>query len=96
MSKTKKGSKSSGQEYWGKRPLKHISKDVTGDKRTGIQRERAILKAELAKEPTEPYYDEQEYVPHCPECAKGTCPMYKIAEDGTLVQLGVNGDWDIY
>lgn len=68
MSRSKrKGSKGYGWEYWGKRPLKGVKGDRgsggTENKRHGIQRERAILKREANKEPTEPEYDPREWVP---------------------------------
>ena len=44
MSKTKKGKKPIGFEYWGKRPLFDNPK-----KQEGIQRERSILKRILFK-----------------------------------------------
>jgi hypothetical protein len=92
MSRTKKGSKSPGQEYWGKRPLNLGCTDQDRkNKRIGVQMERAILKRELAKLPQEPDYDEQEYEPHCEDCAKGVCPIFDINGN----QVGVNGDWDI-
>ncbi len=73
MSKTKKGSKGPGHEYWGKRPLNQGCTDQgRANKRIGLQIERAILKAELAKLPQEPYYDERE----CEDpCGDGTCPV---------------------
>lgn len=49
MSRTKKGSKSPGQEYHGKRPLEFGGKGKK-DKRHGIQVERAQLKQKLKKE----------------------------------------------
>lgn len=49
MSRTKKGTKSPGHDYWGKRPLKFGDHGTKG-KRVGIQRERAIEKRKLAEE----------------------------------------------
>ena len=48
MSKTKKGAKPPGWDYWGKRPL---GSGATGtkNKRDGIQKERAQEKRKLAK-----------------------------------------------
>lgn len=74
MSKTRKGAKPSGWDYWGKR---HIGMGDFGTKgkRTGIQKERAALKREVSKEPIEPEYREEEYVgkceqTDCPECGE--------------------------
>ena len=52
MSRTKKGKKSPGSEYWGKRPL-GWGANGTKDKRIGIKKERAIEKRKLKKESTE-------------------------------------------
>lgn len=91
MARTKKGKKSPGHEYWGKRPVGwSYGHSRNGGKQIGSQRERAILKRELSKEPHEPEYDEQEYEPYCPDCAKGICPLYD--ENGN--QVGVNGDYE--
>lgn len=49
MSKTKKGKKPPGFDYWGKRPLGFGDHGTEG-KRSGIQRERAIKKRETLKE----------------------------------------------
>lgn len=49
MSKTKKGAKPPGWEYWGKRPI-GSGASGTKNKRDGIQRERAKAKRELKKE----------------------------------------------
>lgn len=48
MSRSKKGNKAPGWEYWGKRPTKG---------------EKAKLKQALLKEPQEPEYCPKEYVP---------------------------------
>lgn len=48
MSRTKKGKKSPGWDYWGKRPL-GFGAQGTKNKRDGIQRERAQLKAATRK-----------------------------------------------
>jgi hypothetical protein len=51
MSRTKKGSKSPGWDYWGKRPLGYGAGGRPSGKRkekqNGIQRERSISKREL-------------------------------------------------
>lgn len=62
MARTKKGKKPVGWDYWGKRPI-GMGATGTENKRLGIQKERAILKREVKKEPTEPEYLPQEYVP---------------------------------
>lgn len=49
MSKTKKGKKPVGWDYWGKRPI-GMGDQGTKGKRTGIQKERAKLKREVRKE----------------------------------------------
>lgn len=49
MSRTKKGKKSSGSEYWGKRPIGWTDSGTKG-KRTGIKKERAVNKRNLFKE----------------------------------------------
>lgn len=50
MSRTKRNRrKSPGWDYWGKRPI-GMGDHGTKGKRTGIQRERAILKRDLKKE----------------------------------------------
>jgi hypothetical protein len=48
MSRTKKGKKPPGWDYWGKRPLGFGSSGTKG-KRTGIKRERAQAKQALEK-----------------------------------------------
>lgn len=51
MSRTRKGKKSPGWEYWGKRPLNNTGCDGgTKNKRIGIKKERAMLKRELQEE----------------------------------------------
>jgi hypothetical protein len=55
VSRTKKGSKPPGWDYWGKRPLGYGAggKRPAGkrkEKQAGIQRERTILKRKLKKE----------------------------------------------
>lgn len=54
MSRTKKGSKPPGWDYWGKRPLGYGAagrpKNKRKEKQEQKQRERAILKRELKKE----------------------------------------------
>ena len=64
MARTKKGSKGIGYEYWSPRPgnaqggaVGSVAKTITHG------RERAKGKQEPLKEPTEPEYDPQEYVP---------------------------------
>lgn len=49
MSRTKKGEKGPGWDYWGKRKALGMGGKGTKDKRVGIQKERAALKKELAK-----------------------------------------------
>lgn len=49
MSRTKKGKKPCGWDYWGKRPI-GLGANGTENKRVGIQRERAKEKAKLRKE----------------------------------------------
>ncbi len=49
MSRTKKGKKPPGWDYWGKRPF-GFGAQGTKDKRVGIQRERALLKRAAKKE----------------------------------------------
>jgi hypothetical protein len=61
MSRTKKGSKKPGWDYWGKRPI-GLGASGTAAKRTGIQKERAAKKRAVAQEPLEPEYDPREYV----------------------------------
>lgn len=48
MSRTKKGKKGPGHDYWGRRPL-GLGDHGTRGKRVGIQRERAQGKKELIK-----------------------------------------------
>lgn len=61
MSRTKKGSKGPGYEYWGKRPLKASHPGGgTKNKRVAIQRERAVGKRSVAKEPVEGHFHEAE------------------------------------
>lgn len=54
MSRTKKGSKGLGWDYWGKRPLGYgasgKSKNKRKMKQEGIQRERRILERLVKKE----------------------------------------------
>ncbi len=62
MSRSLKGKKNVGYEYWSKRPGNCLppgrtSKDITHS----IERARA--KQALLKEPIEPEYDQREYVP---------------------------------
>lgn len=49
MSRSKKGKKSPGWDYWGKRPI-GSGANGTKAKRIGIKRERAKLKAAAKKE----------------------------------------------
>jgi hypothetical protein len=49
MSRTKKGKKPPGWDYWGKRPIGWGDHSTKG-KRTGIKRERAKAKQSLIKE----------------------------------------------
>ncbi|MCX9024635.1 MAG: hypothetical protein OIN85_00900 [Candidatus Methanoperedens sp.] len=49
MSRTKKGKKGAGWEYWGKRPLRGGGRGTKG-KRDGIQVERAKLKRQTKRE----------------------------------------------
>lgn len=60
MTRTKKGSKPPGFEYWGRRETH--SKDIVHGK------ERMKAKQELLKEPIEPEYDPQEYISHVNKC----------------------------
>lgn len=55
MSRTKKGKKPVGWDYWGKRPLGFGAggQNKAKEKQEGIQRERAIKKRELRKEAEE-------------------------------------------
>jgi hypothetical protein len=48
MSRTKKGKKSPGWDYWGKRPIGSGDHGTKG-KRSGIQKERAKNKAQERK-----------------------------------------------
>ena len=48
MSRTKKGKKPVGWDYWGKRPI-GMGIQGTKNKRVGVQKERAILKRQLKK-----------------------------------------------
>lgn len=48
MSRSKKGKKPPGYDYWGKRPLGYGDHGTKG-KRVGIQRERAQEKQKLRK-----------------------------------------------
>jgi predicted nucleic acid-binding Zn ribbon protein len=50
LSRTKKGKKPPGWDYWGKRPLRPNSQSGTKNKQVGIQRERAVLKKQLKEE----------------------------------------------
>jgi len=54
LSRTKRGKKPCGWDYWGKRPLGYGAggkpKSKRKDKQEGIQRERSILKRELKNE----------------------------------------------
>lgn len=52
MSRTKKGKKPPGWDYWGKRPIGWGERG-TKNKRVGIKIERAKLKAKLKKEKEE-------------------------------------------
>lgn len=49
MSRTKKNKPAPGKEYWGKRPL-GMGGQGTKEKRIGIKKERAKLKAQVKKE----------------------------------------------
>lgn len=49
MSRTRKGKKPIGSDYWGKRPI-GFGSSGTKEKRLGIKKERAVLKEELRKE----------------------------------------------
>lgn len=61
MSRTKKGKKGPGHEYWGKRPLRAAHPGGgTKNKRVAIQRERAIGKRSVAKETVEGHFHEAE------------------------------------
>lgn len=59
MARSKKGKKPPGWDYWGKRPLGWGDHGTKG-KRDGIQRERAINKRKIKKEPLNPEFDPQE------------------------------------
>lgn len=48
MSRTKKGKKAPGYDYWGKRPL-GMGDHGTKGKRLGLKKERAIAKQKLHK-----------------------------------------------
>lgn len=63
MSRTKKGSKGISYDYWGRRPLSGDCGYGPEVKRITHRLERAQAKQGLLKEPTEPEWDEQEYVP---------------------------------
>jgi hypothetical protein len=64
MSKTKKGSKGPGYDYWSRRPgntgSSGFGKTV---KKITHAKERMKSKQSLLKEPSEPEYDPREYVP---------------------------------
>ena len=62
MSRSKKGAKPSGWDYWGKRLIGWGSWG-TKAKRLGLKSERAKLKEDTAAQPLEPEYDEREWVP---------------------------------
>ena len=49
MARTKKGKRSPGSEYWGKRPLYGCDSGTKG-KRIGIKKERAKLSEKLLNE----------------------------------------------
>jgi hypothetical protein len=49
MSRTKKGKKGSGHDYWGKRPLGFGDHGTKG-KRLGLKKERSQAKQKLLKE----------------------------------------------
>lgn len=57
MSRTKKGEKSPGHDYWGKRKALGYGDHGTKGKRVGIQKERAELKREVPK-PCEHCFDD--------------------------------------
>jgi hypothetical protein len=48
LSRTKKGKKSPGWDYWGKRPLGFGDSGTKG-KRIGLKKERALAKQKLIK-----------------------------------------------
>ena len=61
MSRSKKGSKPPGYEFWGKRRGGGFHR-TTGVKQMIHQMERAEAKQELIKAPREPEWDPEEYV----------------------------------
>lgn len=85
MSRTKKGAKGPGYEYWGKRrgsglPHGRSGKDIYHGQ------ERADAKRELLKEPRTPVYSSEEYVGCDPE---GECDC---APDEILEEIGEGED----
>lgn len=63
MSRTKKGKKSPGYDYWGKRALSGDCGHGAEVKQMTHKIERARAKQDLLREPREPEYDPREYVP---------------------------------
>lgn len=63
MSRTKKGKKPIGYDYWGKRALSGSCGFGQVIKKITARIERARAKASTRKEPIEPEYDEREFVP---------------------------------
>lgn len=59
MSRTKRGKKPCGWDYWGKRPLGYGAggKDKAKEKQIGIQRERSINKRNTQKEIEQAFQD---------------------------------------
>jgi hypothetical protein len=84
MSRSKRGSKAPGYEYWGRRGWE--DKDITKGK------ERAAFNLSLKRNlTTEPNYNESEYISSCSDCRNGICPIF----DSEGNQVGVNGDYNI-
>lgn len=71
MSRSRKGSKSVGFDYWGKRALSGSCGFGPDVKHLTHGMERARARQELHKEPREPEWDPREYS-HCTDgyCAK--------------------------
>lgn len=89
MSKTKKGSKSLGYDYNGKRGGKKGQGHCQGFgpkvKKITHKIERAASKQGLLKEPTEPEYDPREYIPEAAEA--------EMAAEDAEREMGLNRPW---
>jgi hypothetical protein len=83
MSRTQKGKKGVGYEYWSKRPGNCLPPGKTSKKLTHA-RERAQQKEALLKEPIETEYDAREWTP--PMCSR--CDGTGMADTGAPLHGG--------